>query len=100
MAKNCPPRLPLCYTEAPLSTLKIESLSDSRELMEKALTLKRAIETGQLESFIVQEEACGVVAIDTAKFETALRGLIIQPESRGQTSRSPDGGDSTGKKTR
>lgn len=61
------------------------------------LTLKEAMLLGKLEEFIKQEETRGVGAVDRNALDSALSKLIKQPRSKGQTSRSPSRGDSSGK---
>ncbi len=61
------------------------------------LTLKDAVKSGNLEAFIKQEEKRGVGAVDKAELDAELAKLIRQPQSKGQTSRSPSRGGSHGK---
>jgi hypothetical protein len=60
------------------------------------LTLAEALASGDLESFIRQEEAEGRVA-DRAEFERRLGALIKAPRPTGRTSRSRARGGSRGK---
>jgi hypothetical protein len=64
------------------------------------LSLSEAIESGRLSDFIVQEEARGIGPIDHAEFDGAVAKVIRAPQSEDRTSRSADGGNSSGKKTR
>lgn len=61
------------------------------------LSLKHALTQGRLEDFITQAEAEGVGPVDRASLDHALTRVIKQPQSEGQTSRSPSRGGSSGK---
>jgi hypothetical protein len=63
------------------------------------ITLAQALASGDLESFIRQEEAEGRVA-DRDEFERRLGALVRAPQPKGRTSRSRARGDSRGKQTR
>ena len=60
------------------------------------LSLSKAIKTNQLEAFIQQEEAKGVV-VDKAEFDRRLERLIKAPRPADQTSRSRARGGSRGR---
>jgi hypothetical protein len=64
------------------------------------LTLSEAVKTARLQEFIAQEEARGIGPASRAEFEALTEALIKAPQSKDQTSRSPSGNGSTGKKTR
>ncbi len=64
------------------------------------LSLSEAVKTGRLNEFIDQEEARGVGPIDRAAFDSLTATLIKAPQSEDQTSHSPSGDGSTGKKIR
>jgi hypothetical protein len=68
--------------------------------MAEILSLRQAIEQNRVDDFIRQEEARGVGSIDRAKFNASIAALIKAPQSEDQTSRSPSGDGSTGKRTR
>ena len=68
--------------------------------MRPPLTLKKALKSNLLEEFIAQEEARGIGGANKADFEAALRAVAKPPQSEDQTSRSPSGDGSTGKRTR
>jgi hypothetical protein len=61
------------------------------------LTLKKAMETSQLEAFIAQAEAAGVGPVSEADFTEAVRRVATPRQRLGRTSRSASRGDSTGK---
>lgn len=61
------------------------------------LTLSRAIRTGQLRKFIVQEEARGISPADRQKLDSAIAQAIKAPRSKRQTSRSQGRAGSPGK---
>jgi hypothetical protein len=60
------------------------------------ISLADALASGDLESFIQQEEAAGRVA-DREAFERRLGALIKAPQPSGQTSRSRARGGSRGR---
>jgi hypothetical protein len=64
------------------------------------LTLSEAAKTGRLQQFIAEQEARGVGPINRADFDSLLGKAAKSPQSKGQTSHSPSGGSSTGKRTR
>jgi hypothetical protein len=64
------------------------------------ISLIEAINSGNLEAFIAQEEARGVGSADKADLDRALEVLIKQPQSEDRTSRSASPDGSTGKRTR
>ena len=64
------------------------------------LTLAEAIKNGRLQDFIAQEETRGIGPVGRAELDLAIAALIKAPQSEDQTSRSPSGGGSTGKRTR
>lgn len=63
----------------------------------RPLTLTEAIERGQLQEFIIHEDARGVMPISEAEFDDAASTVIKTPLSDGQTSRSPRRDGSRGK---
>lgn len=70
------------------------------EMRKGRLTLKDAIKSGRLQEFAAQEEARGIDNADRARLRV-LMDLAIKPQpSKRQTSRSPSGGGSRGKRTR
>jgi hypothetical protein len=64
------------------------------------LTLKDAIKAGNLEAFIAQAEAEGVGAADAKRMFATLSEAAKPQQSKRQTSRSPTGDGSHGKRTR
>lgn len=50
------------------------------------LSLREAMESGQLQEFIAQEEARGVATIDEAEFENTASSVIRTPLPDDQTS--------------
>ena len=64
------------------------------------INLIDAINSGNLEAFIAQEEARGVGRADRPDLDRALEALIRQPQSEDRTSRSASPDGSTGKRTR
>lgn len=62
-----------------------------------ALSLKKALETGQLEAFIAQAEDAGLGHIDTAEFDDTVRRVARERRLEGQTSHSPSPDGLTGK---
>jgi hypothetical protein len=64
------------------------------------ITLSRAAKEGRLIEFAEQEEARGIGPIDSAEFNALTAALIKAPQSEDQTSHSPSGDGSTGKRTR
>ena len=68
--------------------------------MRKPLTLKDAIKAGNLEAFIAQAEADGVGKADAKRMYAALTEAAKPQQSKRQTSRSPSGDGSRGKRTR
>lgn len=64
------------------------------------INLIDAIDSGNLEAFIAQEEARGVGPADRPDLDRALEALIRQPQSEDRTSRSASPDGSTGKRTR
>lgn len=65
--------------------------------MAEKLSLREAIRTGQLHTFVVQEESRGVGSVDKAELMEALEAAIKQPQLEDQTSRSASRGDSAEK---
>lgn len=63
----------------------------------RTITLAEAIENGDLEMFVRQEEARGVGYALAPDYDRALEALIKAPQSEDQTSRSPSRGGSSGK---
>lgn len=61
------------------------------------ITLAEAVENGDLERFIRQEEKRGVKAVLESDYDRALEALIKAPQSEDQTSRSPSRDGSSGK---
>lgn len=61
------------------------------------LSLKEAQKTGRLDDFIKQEEARGIGVASLQSFEATVADLIKQPQSEGQTLRSPSGDGLHGK---
>lgn len=64
------------------------------------ISLKEALEGGNLDDFIAQEEARGVGPASKVDLDCALAALIKQPQSEDRTSRSASPDGSTGKRTR
>lgn len=64
------------------------------------LSLAEAIRTDCLAEFISQQEAAGVGPANRAALEAALTTLAKATQPEDQTSHSPSGDGSTGKKTR
>ena len=64
------------------------------------LTLKDAIQTGDLEAFIALAEAEGFGAADADAFHRALTATANPQKSERQISRSPSGKGAPGKRTR
>lgn len=64
------------------------------------LTLAEAMKSGRLSEFIAQEEARGIGPSDRADFDALMAALVKAPQSEDQTSHSPSGDSSTGKRTR
>jgi hypothetical protein len=58
------------------------------------------IRSGGLEEFINQEESRGIGPIDRAEFDCAVAKVIKAKRLEGRTSRSADGGNLNGTKTR
>jgi hypothetical protein len=56
---------------------------------EQKLSLRQAIQSGQLDAFVKQEEARGIGPANRAEVDAALERLIKQRQSEDQTSRSP-----------
>ena len=56
--------------------------------MDKPLSLRQAIKTGQLGAFIDQEERRGVPPVDVAELDETLVVAIKPPRSEDQTSHS------------
>jgi hypothetical protein len=54
-----------------------------------SLTLTEAIKTGQIETFVLQQEAAGVAPVDISDFDLHLEKIIKQPQLVDQTSRLP-----------
>lgn len=54
------------------------------------LTLKEAVETGQLEAFIAEREKDGIEPASEQTVEEALRHVITSPQGSRPASRSPD----------
>ncbi len=52
------------------------------------LTLKNALETGQLDAFVLQAEKSELLPIEDADFDAALGKIVKSPQSEDQTSRS------------
>ena len=61
------------------------------------LTLKKALETSQLDQFIKEREAAGTNPADKKQFERAVREAAKLHQSADRTSRSPSGNGSTEK---
>lgn len=61
------------------------------------LSLSEALQRGQLEDFISQEEARGIGPVDAEKLDQALTDFIKQPPETVQASGSPRRGGSSGK---
>lgn len=64
------------------------------------LSLSEAIKTGQLQAFIAQEEARGIGPGDRRALDAAIKAAVTPRRSADQTSHSPSGDGSTGKRTR
>jgi hypothetical protein len=64
------------------------------------INLRDARANGDLDDFVLQEEARGIGPIDRAEFGGAVAKLIKERRSEGRTSRSAFGGNSSGKRTR
>jgi hypothetical protein len=64
------------------------------------LSLVESIKAGRLTDFLEQEEARGIGPIARAELDALTAALIKAPQSEGQTSHSPSGDGSTGKRTR
>ncbi len=64
------------------------------------LGLSDALKNGRLLEFIAQEEARGIGPIEREELDTLTAALIKVPQSEDQTSHSPSGDGSTGKRTR
>ncbi len=60
------------------------------------LTLAEAIRTKRLAEFIAEQEANGIREADPAAFDRLIEAAVKPPQSKGQTSRSPSRGGSTG----
>lgn len=63
----------------------------------KPLSLSKAMESGRLQEFIVQEEARGVGPISEAEFDEAASTVIRTQQPADQTSGSPRRDGSRGK---
>lgn len=61
----------------------------------KFIGLSDALASGELNSFIKQEEARGVGPVASKKFDRLAEAVIKSPQSEDQTSRSRGGGGST-----
>jgi hypothetical protein len=61
------------------------------------LSLREAIESGQIQEFIAQEEARGVAPVSEAEFEATASTVIKTPPQSGQTPGSPRRDGSRGK---
>lgn len=49
------------------------------------LSLKEALSSGKLDAFIKQEEARGIGPVSKPDLDTAIKAVIKQPQSKGQT---------------
>lgn len=64
------------------------------------ISLAEALKNASLDDFIAQEELRGIGPIDRSPFDALIAALIKAPQSEDQTSHSPSGDGSSGKKTR
>jgi hypothetical protein len=69
-------------------------------MVDAYITLAEALESGKLDDFAAQEIARGVGPICRSEFDSLTAALIKAPQLEDQTSRSPSGDGSTGKRTR
>ena len=66
---------------------------------DESLTLAKAMKSGRLKDFIVQEERRGVSG-DSKAFDSVLKVAVKAPKAKRQTSRSQGRGNSGGSQTR
>lgn len=65
----------------------------------KTLTLRKALASGRLKDFVAQQEAAGIGPVEREELDRLLLRTIKAPRSKGQTSRSPSLGGSSGRRT-
>lgn len=84
----------------PYSTANVDSVNRFRGLSMsdgQKLTLRKALETGQIDRFVKQAEADGVGPAEGGDFDQAVRHAVKPKRSADQTSRSASRDGSSGK---